>query len=91
MDSAKARCDGIKAVSATVQTEDLKTISVPTPVMRGDHDHLSQEIRVRALLKKRAMAPRRSFRPQPYLEASRSSGASDYLSRRYFTISSTSI
>jgi non-heme chloroperoxidase len=38
--SAKAHYDGIKAFSETDQTEDLKSISVPTLVMHGDDDQI---------------------------------------------------
>jgi non-heme chloroperoxidase len=38
--SAKAHYDGIKAFSETDQTEDLKTIDVPTLVMHGDDDQI---------------------------------------------------
>ncbi|MFO1150388.1 MAG: alpha/beta hydrolase [Alsobacter sp.] len=38
--SAKAHYDGIKAFSETDQTEDLKTITVPTLVMHGDDDQI---------------------------------------------------
>ena len=40
MGSAKAHYDGIKAFSETDQTEDLKTITVPTLVMHGDDDQV---------------------------------------------------
>ena len=40
MGSAKAHYDGIKAFSETVQTEDLKAISVPTLVLHGDDDQI---------------------------------------------------
>jgi non-heme chloroperoxidase len=40
MGSAKAHYDGIKAFSETDQTEDLKSISVPTLVMHGDDDQI---------------------------------------------------
>jgi non-heme chloroperoxidase len=40
MGSAKAHYDGIKAFSETDQTEDLKTITVPTLVMHGDDDQI---------------------------------------------------
>ena len=40
MGGAKAHYDGIKAFSETDQTEDLKAISVPTLVMRGDDDQI---------------------------------------------------
>lgn len=40
MGSAKAHYDGIKAFSETDQTEDLKTINVPTLVMHGDDDQI---------------------------------------------------
>ena len=38
--SAKAHYDGIKAFSETDQTEDLKSISVPTLVLHGDDDQI---------------------------------------------------
>src|SRR5207342_1232147 len=38
--SAKAHYDGIKAFSETDQTEDLKTINVPTLVLQGDDDQI---------------------------------------------------
>ena len=38
--SAKAHYEGIKAFSETDQTEDLKSISVPTLVMHGDDDQI---------------------------------------------------
>jgi non-heme chloroperoxidase len=37
---AKARYEGIKALSETDQTEDLKSIDVPTLVMHGDDDQI---------------------------------------------------
>ncbi|MHB8814395.1 MAG: alpha/beta fold hydrolase [Steroidobacteraceae bacterium] len=40
MGSAKAHYDGIKAFSETDQTEDLKSIQVPTLVMHGDDDQV---------------------------------------------------
>lgn len=40
MGSAKAHYEGIKAFSETDQTEDLKTITVPTLVMHGDDDQI---------------------------------------------------
>jgi non-heme chloroperoxidase len=40
MGSAKAHYEGIKAFSETDQTEDLKTITVPTLVMQGDDDQV---------------------------------------------------
>ena len=40
MGSAKAHYDGIKAFSETDQTEDLKTITVPTLVMHGEDDQI---------------------------------------------------
>jgi non-heme chloroperoxidase len=40
MGSAKAHYDGIKAFSETDQTEDLKTITIPTLVMHGDDDQI---------------------------------------------------
>ena len=40
MGSAKAHYDGIKAFSETDQTEDLKSIDVPTLVMHGDDDQI---------------------------------------------------
>jgi non-heme chloroperoxidase len=40
MGSAKAHYEGIKAFSETDQTEDLKTIAVPTLVMQGDDDQI---------------------------------------------------
>jgi non-heme chloroperoxidase len=40
MGSAKAHYDGIKAFSETDQTEDLKTIKVPTLVMQGNDDQV---------------------------------------------------
>lgn len=38
--SAKAHYDGIKAFSETDQTEDLKTITVPTLILQGDDDQI---------------------------------------------------
>lgn len=38
--SAKAHYDGIKAFSETDQTEDLKSISVPTLVLHGEDDQI---------------------------------------------------
>ncbi|MCZ4061412.1 alpha/beta hydrolase [Pantoea sp. LMR881] len=38
--SAKAHYEGIKAFSETDQTEDLKTITVPTLIMQGDDDQI---------------------------------------------------
>ncbi|MDF0505556.1 alpha/beta hydrolase [Burkholderia cenocepacia] len=38
--SAKAHYDGIKAFSETEQTEDLKSISVPTLVLHGEDDQI---------------------------------------------------
>ena len=38
--SASAHYEGIKAFSETDQTEDLKTISVPTLVQQGDDDQV---------------------------------------------------
>jgi non-heme chloroperoxidase len=38
--SAKAHYEGIKAFSETDQTEDLKTITVPTLVLQGDDDQI---------------------------------------------------
>lgn len=38
--SAKAHHDGVKAFSETDQTEDLKTITVPTLVLHGDDDQI---------------------------------------------------
>jgi non-heme chloroperoxidase len=38
--SAKAHYDGIKAFSETDQTQDLKSITVPTLVMHGDDDQI---------------------------------------------------
>jgi non-heme chloroperoxidase len=54
--SAKAHYDGIKAFSETDQTEDLKTIDVPTLVMHGDDDQIvpiadSAELSVKLLKK----------------------------------------
>jgi non-heme chloroperoxidase len=40
MGSAKAHYDGIKAFSETDQTEDLKTVTVPTLVLQGDDDQV---------------------------------------------------
>ncbi|TRL40242.1 alpha/beta hydrolase [Rhizobium straminoryzae] len=40
MGSAKAHYDGVKAFSETDQTEDLKTITVPTLVLHGDDDQV---------------------------------------------------
>jgi len=40
MGGAKAHYDGIKAFSETDQTEDLKTIKVPTFVLQGDDDQV---------------------------------------------------
>jgi non-heme chloroperoxidase len=40
MGGAKAHYDGIKAFSETDQTEDLKSIDVPTLVMHGDDDQI---------------------------------------------------
>jgi len=40
MGGAKAHYDGIKAFSETDQTEDLKSIKVPTLVMQGDDDQV---------------------------------------------------
>ncbi|WP_342068257.1 alpha/beta fold hydrolase [Agrobacterium rosae] len=40
MGSAKAHYDGIKAFSETDQTEDLKTITVPTLVLHGEDDQI---------------------------------------------------
>jgi len=40
MGSAKAHYEGIKAFSETDQTEDLKTITVPTLIMQGDDDQV---------------------------------------------------
>jgi non-heme chloroperoxidase len=40
MGSAKAHYDGIKAFSETDQTDDLKTITVPTLVLHGDDDQI---------------------------------------------------
>jgi non-heme chloroperoxidase len=40
MGSAKAHYEGIKAFSETDQTEDLKSIKVPTLVMQGDDDQV---------------------------------------------------
>ena len=40
MGSALAHYEGIKAFSETDQTEDLKTITVPTLVMQGDDDQI---------------------------------------------------
>ena len=40
MGSAKAHYEGIKAFSETDQTEDLKSISVPTLVLHGDDDQI---------------------------------------------------
>lgn len=40
MGSAKAHYDGVKAFSETDQTEDLKSIDVPTLVLAGDDDQI---------------------------------------------------
>ena len=40
MGGAKAHYDGIKAFSATDQTDDLKSIDVPTLVRHGDDDQV---------------------------------------------------
>jgi non-heme chloroperoxidase len=40
MGSAKAHYDGIKAFSETDQTEDLKSIDVPTLIIQGDDDQV---------------------------------------------------
>lgn len=40
MGSAKAHYEGIKAFSETDQTEDLKSITVPTLVLHGDDDQV---------------------------------------------------
>ncbi|MDE3202142.1 MAG: alpha/beta hydrolase, partial [Acidobacteriota bacterium] len=40
MGSALAHYEGIKAFSETDQTEDLKSISVPTLVLQGDDDQV---------------------------------------------------
>ena len=40
MGGAKAHYDGIKAFSETDQTEDLKTITVPTLVLHGEDDQI---------------------------------------------------
>jgi len=40
MGSAKAHYEGIKAFSETDQTEDLKSITVPTLVLQGDDDQI---------------------------------------------------
>lgn len=40
MGGAKAHYDGIKAFSETDQTDDLKTITVPTLVLHGDDDQI---------------------------------------------------
>lgn len=40
MGSAKAHYEGIRAFSETDQTEDLKTITVPTLVLQGDDDQV---------------------------------------------------
>jgi non-heme chloroperoxidase len=40
MGGAKAHYEGIKAFSETDQTEDLKTITVPTLVLQGDDDQV---------------------------------------------------
>lgn len=40
MGSAKAHYDGIKAFSETDQTEDLKTITIPTLVLHGEDDQI---------------------------------------------------
>ena len=40
MGSAKAHYEGIKAFSETDQTEDLKTITVPTLVLHGEDDQI---------------------------------------------------
>lgn len=40
MGSAKAHYEGIKAFSETDQTEDLKSIDVPTLVLAGDDDQI---------------------------------------------------
>ncbi len=54
--SAKAHYDGIKAFSETDQTDDLKTIDVPTLVLHGDDDQIvpiadSAELSVKLLRK----------------------------------------
>src|SRR5262249_7834355 len=38
--SAKAHYEGIKAFSETDQTEDLKALTLPTPVAQGDDDQI---------------------------------------------------
>ncbi|CQR23214.1 Non-heme chloroperoxidase [Yersinia enterocolitica] len=38
--SAKAQYDGIKALSETDQTEDLKAFTVPTLILQGDDDQV---------------------------------------------------
>jgi len=40
MGAANAHYEGIKAFSETDQTEDLKSISVPTLVLQGDDDQI---------------------------------------------------
>jgi non-heme chloroperoxidase len=40
MGSAKAHFDGIKAFSETDQSEDLRTITVPTLVLHGEDDQV---------------------------------------------------
>ncbi|CNH74828.1 putative biotin biosynthesis protein [Yersinia massiliensis] len=40
MGSAKAQYDGIKALSETDQTEDLKAFTVPTLILQGDDDQV---------------------------------------------------
>ncbi|WEO73640.1 alpha/beta fold hydrolase [Agrobacterium vitis] len=40
MGSAKAHYDGIKAFSETDQTEDLKTITLPTLILHGEDDQI---------------------------------------------------
>jgi non-heme chloroperoxidase len=40
MGSAKAHYDGIRAFSETDQTDDLKTITVPTLVLHGEDDQV---------------------------------------------------
>jgi len=56
MGSAKAHYDGIKAFSETDQTDDLKTITVPTLVLHGDDDQIvpiaASALKSSALLKK---------------------------------------
>ena len=54
MGSALAHYEGIKAFSETDQTDDLKTITVPTLVMQGDDDQIVpyKDLRAQAKLLK---------------------------------------